>query len=287
MNRLAFTAAAIAALAVPSLAQADSPLPPGPPPSVSPPPGSPSPPQAPTVPTPTPTPTPTETTAPPTTPAGSPTGPAPAPPAANATAVGRPGQAPARAAGKVKSIRLRGKVLVVEVACTADAHATLRLTSGNVSIGQKRYRCAGTRKLELRAPGAVVRRAHRKGGADVRAVVSAAGFASNRANLRVRAGSVARAAAVASATQNYMPCPACIEYIFGGFGNTQTLEYWVRWSRDPATGSYWYKENGWWLWWGDAQYYQNYASAYITTYRYHWYWDGSKQVNYLTENIGP
>jgi hypothetical protein len=265
MKRLAITAAALAALALPSLAQAQTPpLPPGEPPASGPPPGldppAPGPPALPGV--------------PPTSPEATP---APAPGEAPASA---PASQARRSAGKVASIALNGRTLVVKVACTAEAHAKLQLTSRSVSIGQRRYQCSGTRTFELRAPHAVVRRAHRKGGADVQARVSATGFESNLVRVRVRTHPVARAAAVALASQNRIPCGWCTEYIFGGFGNQQTLEYWVRQSD-------WLKWGNWYVRWRTAQYYQNYASAYVTTYRYWWYWNGSTEVYYYVEDIGP
>jgi hypothetical protein len=275
MKRLATAAAVLAALALPSLAQAQTPpMPPGEPPASGPPPGlDPPAPELPALPAPSPP--------------RSPEAPA-TPPAEQAPATAPASQAPAaapadharRVAGKVTSMRLNGRTLVVKVGCTADARARLQLTSGKVSIGQRRYQCSGTRAFKLRAPRAVVRRAGRKAGADVQARISATGFESNLVRVRVRAQSVARASAVARASENRIPCSWCVNYIFGGFGNTQTLEYWVRDSR-------WFMSGGWWLRWRTAQYYQNYASAYITTYRYWWYWDGSTEKYWYSEDIGP
>jgi hypothetical protein len=277
MKRLAITAAALAALALPSLAQAQTPpLPPGEPPASGPPPGLPSlpaePPAAPGV-------------VPPASPETTPALPAdvaiPAGPVDKAQDAAPAHQA-LKPAGKVVSVRLKGRLLVVKVACTADVRAKLRLTSGKVSIGQRRYQCRGTRTLKLLAPGAVVRRAHREGGTDVRARISATGFESNLVRVRVRAGSIARASAVARASTNYTPCGWCTELVFGGFGNTQTLEYWVR-----NSGDRWYGWNGASYWSGDAQYYQNYASAYITTYRYWYKLNGSTWEYYTYQNLGP
>jgi hypothetical protein len=274
MKRLAITAAALAALALPSLAQAQTPpLPPGEPPASGPPPGlnppAPGPPSLPGV--------------PPTSPEATPTpaaGEAPASGPASQAQDAAPADHARRSAGKVASIALNGRTLVVKVACTAEAHAKLQLTSRAVSIGQRRYQCSGTRTFKLRAPHAVVRRAHRKGGADVQARVSATGFESNLVRVRVRAHTVARASAVALASENRIPCGWCTELVFGGFGNTQTLEYWVRQSD-------WLKSGNWYVRWRTAQYYQNYASAYVTTYRYWWYWNGATPVYYYREDIGP
>jgi hypothetical protein len=276
MKRLATTIAALAALALPSLAQAQSPPPPPPgePPTSGPPPGlKPPAPEFPAAPAAAPTTAPQATVAPPTDQA----------PAA------APARQPLKPAGKVTSIRLNGRMLVVKVACTPDARAKLQLTSGKVSIGQRRYHCNGTRMLKLRAPRAVVRRAHRRDGVDVRARISATGFESNFGRVRVRTLAVARASTATRASANQIPCSWCIEYVFGGFGNMQTLEYWVRTSElvAPQEPVGWFKSGGWWYWWGDAQYYQNYASAYITTYRYWYYWNGSQKVYYTRQDIGP
>jgi len=243
MRRIAVTAATMALFAVPSLAQAQAPpLPPGEPPSVEPPAQAPAAPQ--------------ETqAAPPEAPVGD------EPPAEPAL----------QAAGTVASIRLRGRKLVVKVNCTAGAPALLEL----VSIGRRRYSCHDTRTLRLRAPRAVVRRAQRQSGVQVRARISAPGFETTHRRVRLRSASVARASA------NRILCTWCAEHIFGGFGNQQTLEYWAR------TSGSWFKSGSWYLWWGDAQYYQNYAGGYVTTYRYWYYWNGSGWVNYHVANIGP
>jgi hypothetical protein len=274
MKRFAATGVALAALAWPTLASAQTPpLPPGTPPHGGPPPAMATPaPAASPVASPAVTPTPAPPEAP--TPA------APAPTGARAVPAPVADNHP-RTAGKVMSIRLKRGKLVVRLACTADAQAKLQLRSGTVSIGQRRYRCSSTRTLRFRAPRSVARQAHGKDGADIQARVSATGFEPNLVRVRVRGGSAVPAAAAARASGNWMPCSWCTNLVFGGFGNEQILEYWVR------TSGGWFPSNGWYLWWGDGQYYQSYASAYITTYRYWYYWDGSKAVQYYTEDKGP
>jgi hypothetical protein len=109
--------------------------------------------------------------------------------------------------------------------------------------------------------------------------MSAAGLAPSTVRLDVRPGSAGRAVARASA--NRIICTWCTQYVFGGFGNTQTLEYWVRSAASPIIS------NGRAYWWGDAQYYQNYAGGYVTTFRYWHYWNGTGWVHYATVDIGP
>ncbi len=283
MKGFATIIAAAALLALPALAQAqDVPLPPGVPPTTAPPPAS------------------------PTLPEGGPGADAPEPgvvvdpppPADGGAPDPGPGEPPgivadegAPPAGTIISIKLHGRTVVVRVGCTADALAKFRLTSGSALLGRRRYQCSGERTLRFRAPRAVVRRA-RERGVGLQARVSAPGFASNK--LRVHVGGRALRRVTATAATNRVVCSWCSNYIFGGFGNTQTLEYWVRTSRsDGSACSYppscdsWFRSGDWYLWWGDAQYFQNYASAYITTYRYWYYWSDAGWVYYNRVDIGP
>jgi hypothetical protein len=203
----------------------------------------------------------------------------PLPPPAVPPVVDDPGQPPSPIdpakldAGKVRSVRLNGRKLVVSVRCIAASPSTvsLRLRAGRTYA--KSYRCKRDRSVAFKVGK---RAAKRLRGHKVKVSLASDGFQTARFAGRVKRAVVASAAD----GENY----ECYLYNAGGYYDSNG--FWIEATPIQLCENYWFTPTGPWkwcsggsCWWLFARKTYSYAgSEYYGTRWYYWYWYGGQWV---------